>query len=122
MKAAADGRAFPWGNERDPSHANVGTHVLRPVNDFPGGASPFGALQMVGNVWELVDQLRPPSPQAWKSYPKLKPPPSADEPWYMIRGQSCGEPPLDAVISESAPVPARWKDIYIGFRCVKNAP
>ena len=118
----ADGRAFPWGNERDPSHANVGTHVLRPVNDFPGGASPFGALQMVGNVWELVDRLRPPSPQAWKSYPKLKPPPSADEPWYMIRGQSCGEPLLDAVISESAPVPARWKDIYIGFRCVKSAP
>jgi len=122
LKAAADGRAFPWGNERDPSHANVGTHVLRPVNDFPGGASPFGALQMVGNVWELVDRLRPPSPQALKSYPKLKPPPSADEPWYMIRGQSCGEPPLDAVISESAPVPAPWKDIYIGFRCVKNAP
>ena len=118
----ADGRAFPWGNERDPSHANVGTHVLRPVNDFPGGASPFGALQMVGNVWELVDRLRPPSPQALKSYPKLKPPPSADEPWYMIPGQSCGEPLLDAVISESAPVPARWKDIYIGFRCVKNAP
>jgi formylglycine-generating enzyme required for sulfatase activity len=92
------------------------------VNDFPSGASPFGALQMVGNVWELVDQLRLPSPEALKGFPNLKPPPSADEPWYMIRGQSCGEPLLDAVISESAPVPARWKDIYIGFRCVKSAP
>ena len=40
----------------------------------------------------------------------------------MIRGQSCGEPLLDAVISESASVPARWKDIYIGFRCVKSVP
>jgi hypothetical protein len=77
---------------------------------------------MVGNVWEFVDQLRAPSAEALKSYPKLKPPPRADEPWYMIRGQSCGEPLLDKVISESAPVPARWKDIYIGFRCVKNAP
>jgi serine/threonine-protein kinase len=118
----ADGRAFPWGNEHDPSRANVGTHELRPVNEFSSGASPFGALQMVGNVWEFVDQLRPPSPEALQSYPKLKPPPRADEPWYMIRGQSCGEPLLDAVISESAPAPARWKDVYIGFRCVKSAP
>jgi eukaryotic-like serine/threonine-protein kinase len=118
----ADGRAFPWGNEHDPSRANVGTRELRPVNDFAGGASPFGALQMVGNVWEFVDQVRSPSPEALKSYPSLKPPPSATEPWYMIRGQSCGEPLLDAVIWDSAPVPARWKNIYIGFRCVKNAP
>ena len=56
-----DGRTFPWGNEHDPARANVGTHQLRPVDDFAGGASPFGALQMVGNVWEFVDQLRAPS-------------------------------------------------------------
>jgi len=118
----ADGRAFPWGNEHDPSRANVGTQQLRPVNDFPSGASPFGALQMVGNAWEFVDQLRPPGPEALKMFPTLKPPPRANEPWYMIRGQSCGEPLLDAVISESAPVPGRWKDIYIGFRCVKSTP
>jgi hypothetical protein len=117
-----DGRAFPWGNEHDPARANVGTHQLRPVKDFADSASPFGVLQMVGNAWEFVDQLRAPSAEALKSYPKLKPPPRSDEPWYMIRGQSCGEPLLDTVIWESAPVPARWKDIYIGFRCVKNAP
>ena len=75
---------------------------------------------MVGNVWEYVDQLRTPSPQALKGFPKLKPPPRADEPWYMIRGQSCGEQLDDSVIYEAASVPARWKDIYIGFRCVKN--
>ncbi|MEO8593404.1 MAG: bifunctional serine/threonine-protein kinase/formylglycine-generating enzyme family protein [Candidatus Solibacter sp.] len=116
----ADGRLFPWGNEHDPAKANVGTQQLRPVGDFPGGASPSGALQMVGNVWELVDQQRPPSAQALGMFQKLKPPPRSDEPWYMIRGQSCGEPLLDAVIYESAPVPARWKDVYIGFRCVKT--
>jgi eukaryotic-like serine/threonine-protein kinase len=117
-----DGRAFPWGNEQDPSRANVGTHQLRPVTDFAAGASPFGALQMVGNVWEFVDQLRPPSPEALKSYPSLKPPPREDEPWYMIRGQSSGEPLMDGVMWDSAPVPARWKNVYIGFRCVKAAP
>ncbi|MEO8367860.1 MAG: bifunctional serine/threonine-protein kinase/formylglycine-generating enzyme family protein [Candidatus Solibacter sp.] len=116
----SDGRNFPWGNEQDPSKANVGTKQLRPVGDFAAGVSPSGALQMVGNVWEFVDQLRPPSPQALNAFASLKPPPRADEPWYMIRGQSCGEPLQDAVIYESAPVPARWKDFFIGFRCVKN--
>ena len=117
-----DGRTFPWGNEHDPSRANVGSHELRPVNDFANGASQFGALQMVGNVWEFVDQVRSPSAQALKGFPTLKPPPRADEPWYMIRGQSYGEPLLDEVMWDSAPVPARWKNIYIGFRCLKTTP
>ena len=115
-----NGLTFPWGNEHDPSRANVGTHELRPVADFQSGASPFGALQMVGNVWEFVDQLRTPSAEALQGYQTLKPPPRADEDWYMIRGQSSGEPLQNTVTWESVPVPARWKDVYIGFRCVKN--
>src|SRR5262249_37896718 len=56
-----DGRAFPWGNEKDPSRANVGSAGLKPVTDFSNGASPSGAVNMVGNAWELVEQLTPPS-------------------------------------------------------------
>jgi serine/threonine-protein kinase len=115
-----DGLQFPWGATKDPSRANIGSKVLRPANDFPNGASPFGALQMVGNVWEYVDRLRSPGPEALKAFPRLQPPPSADEPWYMIRGQSFAEPLADSVLTESAAVPARWKDRYIGFRCVKD--
>jgi len=118
----ADGRTFPWGNERDPARANVGSKELRPVGDFATGASPFGALQMVGNVWEFVDQQRSPSPDALKGFQTLNPRPRADEPWFMIRGQSFDEPLQDLVISESATVPGRWKDVAIGFRCVKNLP
>ena len=59
---------------------------------IPGGASPYGALQMVGNVWEFVDQFEPPTANALKRFQTLKPPPSKNEPWYMIRGQSWGEP------------------------------
>ena len=116
-----DGRAFPWGNAPDSSRANVGTQKLQPANAFPSGASPYGALQMVGNVWELVDQVMVPGPDALKQFGKLKPPLQADELWYMIRGQSYGEPLLDNVIWDSATVPARWKDRYLGFRCVKDA-
>jgi serine/threonine-protein kinase len=58
----SDGRAYPWGNQFDASKGNLGKAVeqptavetakLSPVGSFAAGASPFGALDMVGNVWE----------------------------------------------------------------------
>jgi serine/threonine-protein kinase len=119
----ADGRAYPWGNQADASRTNVGGKEPWPVAAFPGGASPCGALQMVGNVWEFVEQLSVPGPKALDYFQRtLRPPPSADEPWYSIRGQSFRQTSVSAdVIWDSATVPARWKAADIGFRCVKDA-
>jgi formylglycine-generating enzyme required for sulfatase activity len=52
-----DGRIFPWGNSWDGSRCNSaedddGFAQTSPVKQFPQGASPFGVLDMVGNVWE----------------------------------------------------------------------
>jgi formylglycine-generating enzyme required for sulfatase activity len=50
-----DGRRYPWGNEPpDAERANFNRQVGRttPVGSFPAGASPYGALDMAGNVWE----------------------------------------------------------------------
>jgi serine/threonine-protein kinase len=118
----SDGRPFPWGPERDPSRANVSGAELQPVASLPAGASPYGVLQMVGNVWEYVDKLRPPRPADLQQFATLKPPPTAEEPWYMIRGQSHGESQLiDTIMWDSTGVPERWKDRYLGFRCVKDS-
>jgi serine/threonine-protein kinase len=115
-----DGRAFPWGNEMEISRANTGTKGLQPVDSFPSGASQYGALQMIGNAWELVDKLRtPPSDQS--PFKALKPPLRPDEAWYMIRGESAWEPLVDGAIWDSSAVPGRWKDLHVGFRCVKSA-
>lgn len=52
-----DGRDFPWGNQ-DPtcSLANYKDCVggTSPVGSYPAGASPFGVLDMAGNVREWV--------------------------------------------------------------------
>lgn len=52
-----DGRLFPWGNQ-DPAGdlANVMGQQgdLMAVGSFPAGASPYGALDMAGNVDEWV--------------------------------------------------------------------
>lgn len=60
-----DGRVFPWGDHFDPAHCNVresGRAMTTPVGAYPAGASPYGALDMVGNVWEWTQSLQAPYP------------------------------------------------------------
>ena len=56
-----DGRRWPWGNKMDPSRLNTYYTVgaTTPVDRYPGGASPYGLLDMAGNVneWTASDFL-----------------------------------------------------------------
>ena len=59
-----DGRLYPWGNEWDSSRVNALEDAVAsgvagdypklpaPVDAFPAGASPYGVMQMAGNVLE----------------------------------------------------------------------
>ena len=50
-----DGRIYPWGNTWDAKLANSaesGLGKIAQVGQYPGGASPYGALDMAGNAWE----------------------------------------------------------------------
>jgi formylglycine-generating enzyme required for sulfatase activity len=49
-----DGRIYPWGDAFDSNCANTmeGGKIKTPVGSYPRGASPCGALDMAGNVWE----------------------------------------------------------------------
>ncbi len=55
-----DERRYPWGDEWDASRCNTGeSHIgnTTPVTQYPHGASPYGVMDMVGNVfqWCLTD-------------------------------------------------------------------
>lgn len=61
----ADGRAYPWGALFDDSMANTGGAVnAKPseVGEYRGGTSPFGCLDMSGNVYEWTSSW-------YKAYP-----------------------------------------------------
>ena len=56
-----DGRLYPWGNSWDPSAVPIpdqGRTMRGPdnVDAHPAGASSFGVMDLVGNVWQWTDE------------------------------------------------------------------
>jgi len=55
-----DGRIYPWRNAIDPdraNYANTGLGRTSLVGAYPRGSSPYGTLDMSGNVWEWTRSL-----------------------------------------------------------------
>ena len=121
----ADGRVFPWGDSFEAELANhywSGVGDTMPVGSYPAGASPYGALDMAGNVCEWVADL-------WRTTEDyLADPivPSGTRPkgrhpvghHYTLRGGSWAD------LETSLPTYFRtndepgWRTKDIGFRCV----
>ena len=60
-----DERLYPWGDEAPTAElANFGNNVgeTLPVGSLPAGASPYGLLDLSGNVWEWTSSLEQPYP------------------------------------------------------------
>ncbi|MBE3142613.1 MAG: SUMF1/EgtB/PvdO family nonheme iron enzyme [Planctomycetes bacterium] len=51
-----DGRIYPWGKGIDLKKADYGYVLMdtTQAGSYPEGASPYGALDMAGNVWQWV--------------------------------------------------------------------
>ena len=68
--ASGRSRRYPWGDDDPtPAHANLGQRHLQPApaGSYPQGAAPFGARQLIGDVWEWTasDFLPYPGFSAW---------------------------------------------------------
>ena len=112
-----DGRKYPWGQEFDSTRCNYGTQATTPVDAFPSGASPFGVMDMVGNVWQLTADLYT---NGTFYYGMLRGgsyynPTSS---WWYVRG---GPQPVDNPQILLLVAPGFDRCATVGFRCVKDA-
>lgn len=53
---AGKGQIWPWGNLFWENLANIHTQALKPVGSYPKGKSPYGVMDLSGNVWEWVQE------------------------------------------------------------------
>jgi iron(II)-dependent oxidoreductase len=57
-----DGRMYPWGNQWIAANVPAPDHGRQmrgpdPVDAHPAGASPYGVMDLVGNVWQWTDEF-----------------------------------------------------------------
>ena len=129
----AQGQKFPWGNEwradaanLPPDRAAAKKAKLAPVTSFASGASPYGALNMVGNAWEWVNTTAVPDDAAFKNLAKLFSPPLARaEVFYQTKGGSFRFYAIPKgqeadLLWDHSPMPARARENDLGFRCAKD--
>jgi len=114
-----DGRIYPWGNQWDKSLANVDSTGIEDVGSFPGGASPFGALDMVGNVWEWTADEFDLYPGSQAKMPKTI---EAGITYRVIRGGAYDvKKPLICSACYRGFVDASKPYAKTGFRCAKDS-
>lgn len=125
-----DGRLFPWGHELPDAggkyRANYGKdrgkadgfEYTSPVGSFPLGASPYGVMDMAGNVWEWVADWY--DETYYATSPAENPQGPASGKGRVLRGGSWGNRP------ESIRTAVRLRSepnsgiSYIGFRCARS--
>jgi gamma-glutamyl hercynylcysteine S-oxide synthase len=117
---STDGRPFPWGKEMNsqnlpPVDAGPAMHPLADVTAFPLGASPFGVVDLVGNVSQWTDEYRDPHTRAaiLRGGASYQPMGSI---WYFPQTYRLDEHQKYLLMS-----PGHDRAGTIGFRCVVDA-
>jgi formylglycine-generating enzyme required for sulfatase activity len=131
-----DGRRYPWGDQNPDCHLlnyadkNItlswadnkeddGYAFTSPAGHYPLGASPYGALDMAGNVWEWVNDWYDPNyyhgQNLW-----INPPGPSTQSGRVLRGGSWAD---SAIVTRSTlrlgyyPMDGY---AYYGFRCATS--
>lgn len=120
-------RRFPWGRLYHARLANHGRPPQRPdasdgylhaapVGSFPDGASPYGVLDMAGNVMEWTSSA--PSARDFEALGHARADPGE---YRIVRGGSWSHPAVDLRVTHRGLVLARNAHPDLGVRCAYDA-
>ena len=126
-----DGRAYPWGNESPTcqltnfdqgSYENPNYCVgdTSPVTDYEAGASPYGALNMAGNVWEWVNDWY--GSNYYSTLPTRNPSGPTSGKYRVIRGGSWDSSYRKIRAADRVNYNPTYTYNSVGFRCVLPQP
>jgi formylglycine-generating enzyme required for sulfatase activity len=115
-----DGRVYPWGNEWDSTAVPLpdkGRNMRGPdeVTAHPSGSSPFGVMDLVGNVWQWTDEFADSHTRAaiLRGGSYYQPQGSM---WYFPQAYKLGEHGKLLLMA-----PSLDRSGAVGFRCVMDA-
>jgi len=111
-----DKRLWPWGNEFHGTNCNNAFGRPTPVDAFSKGQSASGAMDMVGNVWQMTNDMYFNGTNYFAvirggSYY------NPDSSWWYIKGgpQSLDKTQIMLLVS-----PGYDRSSTVGFRCVRD--
>lgn len=129
-----DGQKYPWGNQPVAGHlldfcdrncpydwkdisADDGYAGTAPVGNYPVGASPYGAWDMAGNVWEWVADRY--SDRYYQSAPAQNPPGPDTGIYRVLKGGSWYGNARNARAADRLWKDAGYVNYNVGFRCAR---
>ena len=120
-----DGRKYPWGNGFNGSKVNFndtgdGYRYTAPVGSYLGGTSPYGALNMAGNVWEWCEDWY--NEGYYANSPQRDPQGPNSGEYRVVRGGSWYDDEGFVRAALRFWYEPDYRDGSFGFRCVSQSP
>ena len=112
-----DGRKYPWGDAFDSTRCNYGLGHTSPVDSFPSGVSQFGVADLVGNVWQLTNDVYDNGSYYFVTMRGGSYFHPSSSVWY-VQGGPC---PVDRHQMLLMLSPGYDRNSTVGFRCVRDA-
>jgi sulfatase modifying factor 1 len=131
-----EGRKYPWGNtEPDGSQCNFadkrsgldwadkkvddGFAHTSPVKQYSAGASPYGVMDMAGNVWEWCNDWY--ADDYYKQSPAENPNGASSGSSRVLRGGSWHSLPVRLRCAYRSGLEPSYRHVRVGFRCAVDA-
>jgi formylglycine-generating enzyme required for sulfatase activity len=119
-----DGRRYPWGREEPTKLRALFGHrvgTTAPVGSFPQGASPFGVLDMAGNVLEWCEDTD--APAFYLHGPERNPRNAGDKDsaTRVMRGGSFIHSAASLRVTSRTSFEPQYRFASGGFRCARSA-